>query len=90
MEHRKVYTSAEVYAVIMARHPEMTVFGSYSAPDGDHFGDPSRAKMFTEWGFYDSDIPTVGVETTWDAGNGSKREHLKSEYWLCFPVSDIE
>ena len=34
-DYERVTTSVEVWAVIRARHPEMQVFGSYSAPAGN-------------------------------------------------------
>jgi DNA gyrase subunit A len=65
-DYKRVPTSAEVWAVIRARHPEMRVFGSYSAPDGDQFGDPSKGKMFTSYGFEHGDFPVMEAQTTWE------------------------
>lgn len=89
-DYKRVQTSAEVWAVIRARHPELIVFGSYSAPDGDHFGDPSKGKMFTSYGFEHSDCPVIEAQTTWDIDPESphKRNNQQHEYWLCFAVME--
>jgi len=57
MEYRTVATSAEVFAVIRARHRELVVFSSYSAPDGDYLGNPSKCVMFTSFGFPQCRLP---------------------------------
>lgn len=85
-DYRRVETSAEVWAVIRARHPEMRVFGSYSAPNGDEFGDTSIARMNTSYGFAGGDFPVIEAETTWDVNHErpSERNNQKTQYWLCF------
>lgn len=90
--YKRVSTSAEVWAVIRARHPEMRVFGSYSAPDGDYFGDPSKGKMFTSYGFEHGDFPVIEAQTTWDIDRefSYKRLNEKHEYWLCLPIKEFE
>lgn len=90
-DYKRVPTSAEVWAVIKARHPELRVFGSYSAPDGDYFGDPSKGKMFTSYGFEHSDYPVMEAETTWDINEEKKgeRNNAQYEYWLCLPIKEI-
>jgi alpha-L-fucosidase len=88
--YKRVRTSAEVWAVIRARHPEMVVFGSYSAPNGDHHGDPTKAKMFTSYGFEGCDYPVMEAESTWDIGEGYKRNNEKHEYWLCLPMRETD
>lgn len=89
-DYKRVPTSAEVWAVIRARHPEMRVFGSYSAPDGDQFGDPSKGKMFTSYGFEHGDFPVMEAQTTWDIDPEAphKRPNERHEYWLCLPVRE--
>jgi len=86
-DYKRVSTSAEVWAVIRARHPEMCVFGSYSAPDGDQFGDPGKGKMFTSYGFKQGDYPVIEAETTWDIDreHPCNRKNARHEYWLCLP-----
>jgi len=89
-DYKRVPTSAEVWAVIRARHPELLVFGSYSAPDGDQFGDPSKGKMFTSYGFEHGDFPVMEAQTTWDIDPEAmrKRKNERHEYWLCLPVRE--
>lgn len=86
-DYKRVPTSAEVWAVIRARHPEMRVFSSYSEPDGDRFGDPSRGKMLTSFGFAHGDYPVIEAQTTWDIDQKAphNRNNQKHEYWLCLP-----
>ncbi len=70
----------------MARHrDELKVFSSYSAPDGDQFGDPSEGVMKTEYGIDGADFPLIGAETRWriDQEGRSIRHEEKYEYWLC-------
>jgi hypothetical protein len=93
-DYKRTPTSAEVWAVIRARHPELKVFGSYSAPDGDHFGDPSKGKMFTSYGFDGADFPIMEAQTTWDIDMDAppekrfKRLNERHEYWLCLPLKE--
>lgn len=88
-DYAKVKTSAEVWAVIRARHPDMRVFGSYSAPDGDQFGNPSKGKMFTSYGFDGGDYPVIEALTVWDIDRESyERKNEIHEYWLCVPKKD--
>jgi hypothetical protein len=81
-------TSAEVWAVIRARHPELRPFGTYSAPCGDQFGDPSKGVMFTSLGFEKADYPIMEAKTTWDIDSEKPYARLneKTEYWLCLPI----
>lgn len=67
----------------------MRVFGSYSAPDGDQFGDPSKGKMFTSYGFEHGDYPVIEAQTTWDIDPETphKRANERHEYWLCLLAS---
>ena len=87
LAYRKVMTSAEVYAVLRARHgAEMAVFSSYSAPDGDHFGDVGTCRMETNWGLKGQDGPLLGVETTWERdptrAMACERLNERHVYWL--------
>jgi len=91
MEHKKVSTSAEVYAVIFARHrDELVPFSSFSNPDGTfNDGAGTTGRMDTEWGFRNADCPLIGIKTTWDIEDRKMIEGSKvSEYWLCFAVND--
>lgn len=83
-------TSAEVWAVIKARHPEMRVFSTFSAPDGDPNGNPMQGKMFTSYGFRQGDYPVIEAETTWDivCDENRTRTNMQHKYWLCIPMQD--
>lgn len=94
-EYRIIPTSAEVWAVLHARHgKELKVFSTYSAPGGDEFGDPSIAVMFTAYGFACADdYPVMEARTTWRVNpeKSYEREGETTEYWLCIPLkSDDE
>ena len=82
MEYVKVTTSPEVWAVIRARHSELIVFNSYSAPDGDQFN-KDQAVMMTEYGFNKSGCPLIGAETRWEINreNPHKRVNEIHSYW---------
>ncbi|MFA6125490.1 hypothetical protein [Sphingomonas sp.] len=86
-DYRKMRTSAEVWAVIRAAHPELVVFGSFSAPCGQAHGDPTRSRMETSYGFAGSYFPVIEARTTWDWNpeKPSDRANEKHEYWLCLP-----
>ena len=90
MEYKRVKTTAEVWAVIRASHPELKVFSSYSAPDGDQYGNPDICKMMTEYGFPQCDIPIIGAETIWDKDPSDSyiRTNEETEYWLCVGIED--
>lgn len=80
----QIKTSPEVWAVIRARHRDLEVFGSFSAPDGED-GNPEQGRMFTSYGFSDGDFPIIAAQTTWeiDRNNPANRRNEKHEYWLC-------
>ncbi len=86
-EYRKIKTSSAVWEAIKATHDNLAVFSSYSAPDGDRFGDPSVCKMMTEYGFENCDFPIMGAETTWEKGEDYKRVNWQHEYWLCVGIN---
>jgi len=87
MDYKIIKTTASVWTAIKAAHDDLIVFGSYSAPSGDSFGDPSKGKMFTSLGFKNGDWPIIQAETTWDIDHSDpcKRPNEKHEYWLCIP-----
>jgi len=89
-DYKRIPTSPEVWAVIRARHPELRVFGSYSAPDGERSGDPDKGKMFTSYGFEQGDYPVIEAQTTWDIDREApcNRENERHEYWLCIPIRE--
>jgi len=89
MEYKKTPTTPEVWAVIKARHhKDLMVFSSYSAPDGDRFGDPDQGRMMTEYGLVNAGCPLMGADTRWDIDREKlhKRINERHEYWLCVPV----
>ncbi len=90
MSYKKIPTSAEVWAVIRARHKDLVVFGSYSAPDGDQYGDMSKGRMDTSYGFNDSEEPLIHASTTWtiDRGEPHNRIDEVTNYWICQPIVD--
>jgi len=89
--YKKITTTPEVWAVIRASHPELKVFSTYSAPEGDQFGDPDVCKMMTEYGFDGCNYPIIGAETTWDRDpdpKSYKRQNEKTIYWLCVGIDN--
>ena len=91
-DYRRAPTTKEVWAVIHASHPDLKVFGSYSAPDGDRFGNPSQGKMFTSYGLDGGDYPLIEAETTWDidAAKTYKRNNERHQFWLCLPIKEAQ
>jgi len=90
-DYRKIDTTPEVWAAIRASHPELKVFSTYSAPEGDYFGNSDICKMMTEYGFDGCDQPIIGAETTWDRNpdpKSYKRINEKNTYWLCVGIDD--
>ncbi len=88
-DHKKIPTTPEVWAVIHARHhQELTVFGSYSAPDGDYLGNSLEGRMMTDYGFDGADCPLIGIDTRWDIDREKPHRRLneRHEYWLCVPI----
>ena len=90
-EHKKIATTPEVWAVIRARHhKDLEVFSSYSAPNGDQYGNADEGRMMTEYGFSGADCPLIGADTRWDIDREipHKRLNERHEYWLCLPIDD--
>ena len=79
-DYRTVATSAEVWAVIRARHPELVPFGTASF-EGD---------MCTSFGFKGADFPLMEARTTWepDPERPSHRINEQHRYWLCIPIKE--
>lgn len=87
MKKRKEQTSAEVVAVIRARHhQDLVVHSSYSYPEGNPNGNPNTGEMYTEWGFVDCEIPLIAVLTTWEIRPEKERRHERYReeniYWI--------
>lgn len=58
-----IETSAEVYAVLRARHgKDMSVYSSFSDPTGTGYDfSTGSPEMVTEWGFKKSDDPLLKI-----------------------------
>lgn len=82
-------TSAEVWAVIRAKHhADLVPFSTFSDPDGTMFGGSGQnGRMETAYGFQGADFPIMEAVTTWDIDRSEpyKRLNEKHRYWLCLP-----
>lgn len=88
-EYSQIVTSAEVWAVIRAKHhDQLVVFGSFSNPDGNFNGPSDKGEMFTSYGFVEGSCPLLEARTTWtiDREKPSKRIDEVTEYCLCVAV----
>lgn len=67
-DYARLTTSAEVYAVIMAKHrDQMAAFATFSDPDGTFNGGPGVVgRMDTVWGIAGCDYPILEIQTRWD------------------------
>lgn len=84
----RVATTSDVFKSIMSAHPDLQVFGSYSAPDGDEFGFSSLCVMETLYGFAGCETPFIHAKTTWDKCHEKPYNRINEnhEYWLCLPL----
>lgn len=83
--HQCLETSAEVWAVIHARHGggDLKVFSSFSDPSGTAVGgDGIHGRMETAYGIDGADYPLIGARTTWDIGEDNERKNKRTEYFL--------
>lgn len=85
-DYKRLVTSAEVYAVIMARHRDkMAAFESFSDPDGTFNGGPGGyGRMDTIWGIAGCDYPILEIQTHWriDPEQPHKRLDQAHQYFL--------
>lgn len=85
-EFERIPTSAEVYAVLRARHgDQMRVYASFSDPDGTFNGGPGEiGRMDTIWSIDGCDFPILEIKTTWDIDpvRPHQRTNVESSYWL--------
>ena len=89
MNHKKHTTTPEVWRAIKAEHgKELQVFSSFSNPDGEFMGFSGRGEMMTEYGFPGSEVPLIGIRTTWEISENREHGPESHQYWLCTPVSD--
>lgn len=74
-------TSAEVYAVIFAKHrKDLCVHGSFSDPTGDGLEfSTGRPEMITEWGFKESKNPLIKIRQTKES---VRDKEWNAEYWI--------
>ena len=76
----KIPTSAEVYAVIFAKHKEDLVpMSSFSNPEPSELS--YEPQMETSWGLKGTDEPLIKHRSSWV--HGKRKETIKHEYWLC-------
>ena len=91
-EYIKIPTSAEVAAVIRARHhKQLKCFESFSDPDGTFNGGPGeRGRMETAYGFEGAECPILCCKTTWDIDGRYPHRRINEthEYWLCVASGD--
>lgn len=88
-DYKRISTSAEVWAVIHARHRgELVIFSSFSDPDGSFMGNTGEGRMDTTYGFKDVDYAFIGISTTWTTNPEKPYERIdeKHECWLCLPL----
>lgn len=88
-EYKELPTSSKVWAVIKARHhDQLKVYSSYSAPNGDFYGNPNEGIMITEYVLIGADYPLMGAETRWDINHETPYERIneRHKYWLCLPI----
>lgn len=76
-----IKTSAEVYAVIMAKHRlDMHVHGSFSDPTGNGYEfSTGRPEMMTAWGFKGSEEPLLKLIQTKES---AQQKDWDNEYYI--------
>jgi hypothetical protein len=87
-DYKRIPTTEEVWLTIKKNHPELRVFSSYSAPQGDFYSGYTQACMQTSYGFYDNDYPIIEAKTTWTFQVDRPYERIDEihKYWLCIPI----
>lgn len=92
MSYVQITTSAEVWAVIHARHGnDLSVFESFSDPTGTFNGGPGEiGRMMTAYGFKGASEPIIKAETMWriDPDRPHARIDETHHYWLCIRNGD--
>lgn len=92
MSYVQITTSAEVWAVIKARHGnELSVFESFSDSTGTFNGGPGEiGRMMTAYGFKGAKEPIIKAETTWRINPEKSYERIDEthQYWLCVGNGD--
>jgi hypothetical protein len=81
-----IETSAEVWAVIQARHSDqLTVYSSFSDPSGGLMGGGVHGRMETVYAVAGADYPLIGARSTWDITDEGGRENKRHDYFLMIP-----
>lgn len=92
--HRAFTTSAEVWAVIQARHGKLLrVYSSFSDPTGTRdMGSGEEGRMDTTYGLPSADYPLIGARTTWkiDPEKPHERIDQRHEYFLFVAIKEDE
>ena len=87
MSYVQISTSAEVWAVIKARHgKDLTVFELFSNPDGTFNGGAGEfGCMITAYGFKGALEPIIKAQTRWKIDHEKPHNRIDEthEYWLC-------
>lgn len=96
----RIPTTVEVYRAILDRHfHDLSVFSSFSNPDGTAFGGGGQeGRMETKWGFKGSVLPCLEAQSTWDIEWEVKfgqfiacRKNEVHLYWMLVPTQrDID
>lgn len=89
-DYKRIATSAEVWAVLKARHhKDLGVYASYSDPDGTA-SDFTTGRMETSYALKGADYPLMEARTTWRIDPQLPHARLDEihEYWLCIPLKD--
>lgn len=85
-DHKLIPTTADVYMAIFRQHAaDLVPFGTISQPTGNPHGDPEHARMYTEWGFKNTDFPVIAHDETWrhDRERPGVRNDSERKYFLC-------
>jgi hypothetical protein len=92
--HLAFITSAEVWAVLRARHAQaMTVTSSFSDPTGTFNGGPGEhGVMETTYGLDGADYPLIGARTTWRVNPEKPSERIdeRHAYFLFVTMKEDE
>ncbi len=91
-DYRRIPTSAEVAAVIRARHGiELVPFASFTDPCGTANGGPGdRGVMETAYGIRGTDFPILYLRTEWEIAP-NKPISISGQihsYWLCIAKAE--
>lgn len=86
----EIQTTPEVTAVLWAAHrKELTVFESYTDPDGTCPMGNGSSQMDTAWGFEGAQTPLFRTVHTWDMDKDYKRKNEIVIHTLCVAI-DVE